>query len=185
MVFRDLRLGGQVVAHLLKPALEERAGDPGEKRWSVDAKRTSAEPRTVISDRELQQTSDIVSRAADTIAEMARRNKVIEGEARKQIEKHKGEADAAHLRNSELQAKIDALQARMDEMASEFQGRVLELQGKLTACRADLEAKTRDADLARQWLVYLSSEITERLGDAPTKLDELARATRNGIRPTE
>lgn len=149
---------------------------------SVDAmKRASSEPRPLISDRELQQTTDIVSRAADTIAEMARRNKVIEAEARKQIEKHKAEADAAHLRAAELQAKVDSLQMRMDEVASDFQGRVLELQGKLTACRADLELKTREADLARQWLVYLSSEIMDRLGNAPMKLEELARETRAGL----
>ncbi len=176
-----------MVAHLLKAAAEERVSDPSEKRWSVKSDRVNnqLDSRVVISDRELQQTTDIVSRAADTIAEMARRNKVIEGEARKQIDKHKSEADAAHMRNSELQAKVESLQGRMDEMASEFQGRVLELQGKLTACRSELEAKSREADLARQWLVYLSSEIMERLGDAPSKLDDLARATRGALRPTE
>ncbi len=171
-----------MIAQLLKPALEERAGEPAEKgRWAVDMKRPATDPRQLISDRELQQTTDVVSRAANTISEMARRNKVIEAEARKLIEKHKGEADAAHLRNAELQAKVDSLQARMDEMAAEFQGRVLELQGKLTASRAELDVKTRDADLARQWLVYLSSEIMDRLGDAPSKLDELERATRAGL----
>jgi hypothetical protein len=170
-----------VIAHLLKPAQGERAGDSGEKpRSNTDLKR-SVEPRQLISDRELQQTTDVVSRAADTIAEMARRNKVIEVEARKLIEKHKAEADAGHLRAAELQGKVDALQARMDDMASEFQGRVLELQGKLTSCRADLDLKTRDAELARQWLVYLSTEIMDRLGDAPLKLDELARETRAGL----
>ena len=69
----------------------------------------------------------------------------------------------------------------MDEMAAEFQGRVLELQGKLASTRAELELKARDAELARQWLVYLSTEIMERLGDAPMKLDELARETRAGL----
>ena len=170
-----------MIAHLLKPAQGERAGDSGEKpRMNVDVKR-SAEPRQLISDRDLQQTTDIVTRAADTIAEMARRNKVIEAEARKAIDKHRAEADAAHLRAAELQAKVDSLQARMDEMAGEFQGRVLELQGKLTSCRADLDLKTRDAELARQWLVYISTEIMDRLGDAPLKLDELARETRAGL----
>ena len=170
-----------MIAHLLKPAPGERVGDSGEKpRVPVDMKRVS-EARPLISDRELQQTTDIVSRAADTIAEMARRNKVIESEARKLIDKHKTEADAAHLRAAELQAKVDSLQTRMDEMAAEFQGRVLELQGKLTACRADLDLKTRDAELARQWLVYLSTEIMDRLGDAPTKLEDLARETRAGL----
>jgi hypothetical protein len=170
-----------VIAHLLKPSQGERADDSGEKpRLNMDLKR-AVETRQLISDRELQQTTDVVTRAADTIAEMARRNKVIEQEARKVIEKHKAEADAAHLRAAELQAKVDALQARMDDMASEFQGRVLELQGKLTSCRADLDLKTRDAELARQWLVYLSTEIMDRLGDAPLKLDELARETRAGL----
>ncbi len=176
-----------MVAHLLKAAADDRVSDPTEKRWSAKSDRANnhLDSRAVISDRELQQTTDVVSRAADTIAEMARRNKIIETEARKQIDKHKSEADAAHMRNSELQAKVESLQARMDEMASEFQGRVLELQGKLTACRSELEAKSREADLARQWLVYLSSEIMERLGDAPSKLDDLARATRGALRPTE
>ena len=170
-----------MIAHLLKPAQGERAGDSGEKpRMNVDVKR-NAETRPLISDRDLQQTTDIVTRAADTIAEMARRNKVIEAEARKAIDKHRAEADAAHLRAAELQAKVDSLQARMDEMAGEFQGRVLELQGKLTSCRADLDLKTRDAELARQWLVYISTEIMDRLGDAPLKLDELARETRAGL----
>ncbi len=166
-----------MVAHLLKPASADRASDLGDQlRLMTEAKR--AEARSSISDRELQQTTDIVSRAADTISEMLRRNKIIETEARKQIDHFKQEADSAHLRCAELQAKVDSLQSRMDEMATEFQGRVLELQGKLTACRADLDNKTRDADLARQWLVYLSTEIMERLGDAPNKLDELARQTR-------
>lgn len=170
-----------MIANLLKPAQGERAGDSGEKpRPNVELKRT-VEPRKLISDRELQQTTDIVTRAADTISEMVRRNKAIEAEARKVVEKHKAEADAAHLRAAELQAKVDSLQARLDEMASEFQGRVLELQGKLTSCRADLDLKTRDAELARQWLVYLSTEIMDRLGDAPLKLDELAGETRGGL----
>lgn len=171
-----------MVAQLLKPASADRAGDLSEQLRSLsEAKR--ADTRPVISDRELQQTTDIVSRAADTITEMLRRNKIIEGEARKQIEHYKNEADTAHQRCAELQAKVDSLQTRMDDMASEFQGRVLELQGKLTACRADLDAKTRDADLARQWLVYLSTEIMDRLGDAPNKLDELARQTRASFTP--
>ncbi len=171
-----------MVAQLLKPASADRAGDLSEQiRSLTEPKRADARP--VISDRELQQTTDIVSRAADTITEMLRRNKIIETEARKQIEHYKSEADTAHQRCAELQAKVDSLQARMDDMASEFQGRVLELQGKLTACRADLDAKTRDADLARQWLVYLSTEIMDRLGDAPNKLDELARQTRANFTP--
>jgi len=170
-----------VIAHLLKPAHGERAGDSGEKpRVNFESKR-AIEPRQLISDRELQQTTDVVTRAAETISEMARRNKVIEVEARKIIDKHKSEADSAHLRAAELQAKVDSLQTRMDEMTAEFQGRVLDLQGKLTSCRADLELKTRDAELARQWLVYLSTEIMDRLGDAPLKLDELARETRAGL----
>lgn len=171
-----------MVAQLLKPTSAERAGDLSEQLRSLsEAKRSDSRP--LISDRELQQTTDIVSRAADTITEMLRRNKIIETEARKQIDHYKQEADAAHQRCAELQAKTDSLQARMDDMASEFQGRVLELQGKLTACRADLDAKTRDADLARQWLVYLSTEIMDRLGDAPNKLDELARQTRANFTP--
>jgi uncharacterized protein YoxC len=170
-----------VVAHLLKPALGERAGDSGERlRVNFDSKR-AVESRQLISDRELQQTTDVVTRAADTISEMARRNKVIEAEARKLIDKHKQEADGAHLRAAELQAKVDSLQSRMDEVTAEFQGRVLELQGKLTSCRADLDLKTRDAELARQWLVYLSTEIMDRLGDAPLKLDEITRETRASL----
>jgi hypothetical protein len=169
-----------VIAHLLKPGAGERAADSSDKvRLQPEARRS--EQRGIISDRELQQTTDIVSRAADTIAEMARRNKVIEAEARKAIETHKAEADEAHQRAAELQARVDSLQARMDEMAAEFQGRVLELQGKLASSRAELELKARDAELARQWLVYLSTEIMERLGDAPMKLDELARETRAGL----
>jgi chromosome segregation ATPase len=180
-----LRQGGQVVAHLLKPAAMERPGDLGERlRAPTEAKR-NADARPLISDRELQQTTEIVTRAADTISEMARRNKIIEGEARKQVEHYKSEADSAHQRCAELQAKVESLQARMDEMASEFQGRVLELQGKLTACRSDLEVKTRDADLARQWLVYLSNEVMQRLGDAPARLDDLARQTRVPFRDEE
>jgi len=167
-----------VVAHLLKPAPVERAGDSGDRlRMPLESKR-NADARPLISDRELQQTTEIVTRAADTIAEMSRRNKIIESEARKQVEHFKAESDAAHQRCAELQAKVESLQGRMDEMASEFQGRVLELQGKLTACRSDLEVKTRDADLARQWLVYLSNEVTQRLGDAPARLDDLMRQTR-------
>ena len=174
-----------MVAHLLKPAAMERAADLGERlRMPAEAKR-NPETRLLISDRELQQTTEIVTRAADTISEMARRNKMIENEARKQVEHFKSESDAAHQRCAELQAKVESLQARMDEMASEFQGRVLELQGKLTACRSDLEVKTRDADLARQWLVYLSNEVMQRLGDAPAKLDELARQARSGFRDDE
>jgi chromosome segregation ATPase len=171
-----------VVAHLLKPAAMERPGDLGERlRVPTEAKR-NLDSRPALSDRDLQQTTEIVTRAADTIAEMARRNKIIENEARKQVEHFKLEADSAHQRCAELQAKVESLQSRMDEMASEFQGRVLELQGKLTACRSDLEVKTRDADLARQWLVYLSNEVMQRLGDAPAKLDELARQARTPFR---
>ena len=167
-----------MVAHLLKPAAMERAADLGERlRAPTDAKR-NLDTRPSISDRDLQQTTEIVTRAADTIAEMGRRNKIIESEARKQVEHYKSEADTAHQRCAELQAKVESLQARMDELASEFQGRGVELQGKLTACRSDLEVKTRDADLARQWLVYLSNEVTQRLGDAPARLDDLARQTR-------
>jgi uncharacterized coiled-coil DUF342 family protein len=160
----------------------ERTADLGERLRAPNEPKRVAETRPQISDRELQQTTEIVTRAADTIAEMARRNKIIETEARKQVEHYKAEADVAHQRCAELQAKVESLQARMDEMASEFQGRVLELQGKLTACRSDLEVKTRDADLARQWLVYLSNEVMQRLGDAPAKLDDLVRQTRAGLR---
>ena len=124
-----------MVAHLLKPASVGRGSDLGDQlRLMSEAKR--AEASSSISDRELQQTTDIVSRAADTISEMLRRNKIIETEARKQIDHFKQEADSAHQRCAELQVKVDSLQSRMDEMATEFQGRVLELQGKLTACRA-------------------------------------------------
>jgi chromosome segregation ATPase len=170
-----------VISHLLKPAQGERSADSGEKpRVNVELKR-AVEPRPFLSDRDLKQTTDIVSRTADAISEMARRNEAIETEARKVIERHKQEAEAAKSRAAELQATVDSLQARMDEMAADFQGRVAELQGKLTTCRSDLELKTRDAELARQWLVYLSTEIGQRLGDAPHKLEELAAETRAGL----
>ena len=174
-----------MVAHLLKPAAMDRPGDFSDRLRAPGEVKRNPDNRSAISDRDLQQTTEIVTRAADTIAEMARRNKIIETEARKQVEHYKLEADSAHQRCAELQAKVESLQARMDEMASEFQGRVLELQGKLTACRSDLDVKTRDADLARQWLVYLSNEVMQRLGDAPAKLDELARQTRGALREDE
>jgi hypothetical protein len=116
--------------------------------------------------------ADIILRTADTIMEMGRRNKVMEAEARK------AKADAAQQRAAELQAHADLLEMRMDEMAAEFQGYVLDLQGRLRTCRAELELRTREAELSREWLIYLSSEIMNRLGDAPAKLAELARETR-------
>jgi DNA repair exonuclease SbcCD ATPase subunit len=171
-----------VISHLLKPAQGERAADSGEKlRVNVELKRPVIQPRPFLSDGDLKQTTDFIARTADAISEMARRNEAIEAHARKLIERHKQDADAARLRAAELEANVSALQARMDEMAADFQGRVAELQDKLTSSRADLELKTKDAELARQWLVYLSTEITQRLGDAPLKLEELAAETRAGL----
>lgn len=171
-----------MISHLLKAAQGERAADTGEKpRMHVELRRAPVEPRPYISDHGLKQTTDMVSRAADALSEMSRRNEAIEAEARKVIEKCKQETVAERQRADALQSKVEALQLRMDEMAMEFQGRVSDLQVKLSSSRAELELKTRDADLARQWLVYLSTEISQRLGDAPSKLDELARETRAGL----
>jgi hypothetical protein len=170
-----------VVAQVMNPA--DIAGELSAKlRLPPELRRPAANPNR-ISDGELQQTTHLVSIAANTISEMARRNKVIESEARAYVEKHKAETEAAKELNVALQGQIESLQSRMDEMAIEFQGRVQELQDKLNACREDLERKTRDAEMARQWLVYLSAEVMERLGDAPAKLEELARETRAGLRP--
>jgi hypothetical protein len=113
---------------------------------------------------------------------MARRNKVMQAEAQRAIGAHRAEADAARNRAAELQEYADLLETRMDEMAAEFQGYVLDLQGKLTLCRVNLELRTREAELSREWLVYLSSEIMDRLGDAPAKLNELTHETRSGFR---
>jgi hypothetical protein len=165
-----------VTANLLKPESDEHAADS-------DTEVRPNDQRGIIPDHhELQGMSDILSRAADTITEMARRNQVMQAEARRAIQAHKAEAEAAQERAAEIQAHADLLETRMDEMAAEFQGYVLDLQGKLTSCRADLELRTREAELSREWLVYLSSEIMDRLGDAPAKLNELTRETRSGFR---
>lgn len=170
-----------MVTDLLEPQQAKAAGQTGEAARRSEAK-TERSVRPLISDKDLQQTTDIVSRAADTLAELAKRNASIQAEARQQLDRQRGEIDAAYRRNGELQAEVDNLQARMDEMAAEFQSRVVDLQSKLAAARVECEAKAREADLARQWLAYLSAEIRERLGDAPAKLEELARATRAGLR---
>jgi hypothetical protein len=168
-----------VVANLLKQESGEPVADTGNLRLKADI--GPGEQPGIISDSELHRTTDIVSRAADLVAELARRNRVIDANAREMIEAHKAEADAAQERAAELQVHADMLETRMDEMAAEFQGYVLDLQGKLTSCRADLDLRTREAQLSREWLVYLSSEIMDRLGDAPAKLNKLARETRSGL----
>jgi hypothetical protein len=169
-----------VVAHLLKQESGERVADSGEVRLNADVR--GGERLAILPDHDQHHgTTDIILRTADTIMEMARRNKVMEAEARKAIEAQKAKADAAQQRAAELQAHADSLEMRMDEIAAEFQRYVLDLQGRLASCRAELELRTREAELSREWLIYLSSEIMNRLGDAPAKLAELARETRAGL----
>ena len=58
------------------------------------------------------------------------------------------------------------------------QGEQPEALSRLTTTIASLEEKTRDAEFANEWLVYLSTEIRQRLSDAPSKLAEMSRDVR-------
>ena len=80
--------------------------------------------------------------------------------------------------NTELGTRLESLENDFQMQVHEFQSRLEDLQGRLTTTIASLEEKTRDAEFANEWLVYLSTEIRQRLADAPSKLAEMSRDVR-------
>ncbi len=131
-----------------------------------------------LVDNDLRDATDLVSKAADTIAEMARRNQELEAAAARAVLHYKSEAESANKRNTELGSRLETLETDFQMQVNEFQSRLEDLQGRLTTTIASLEEKTRDAEFANEWLVYLSTEIRQRLSDAPSKLAEMSRDVR-------
>lgn len=131
-----------------------------------------------IADNDLRDSTDLVSKAADTISEMARRNQELEAAASRAVLHYKSEAEAANKRNAELQSRIESLESDFHSQVGDYQHRIEDLQTRLTQALASLEEKTQDAEFANEWLAYLSTEIRQRLADAPKKLAEMSREVR-------
>lgn len=149
------------------------------ERISGSLGRSSRGSAGALADNELRDATDIVSKAADTIAEMARRNQELEAAASRAVLHYKSEAETANKRNSDLSARLENLEAEFHAQVSEFQHRIEDMQSRLTAAAAALEEKTQDAEFANEWLAYLSTEIRQRLSDAPKKLAEMSRDVRS------
>lgn len=129
-------------------------------------------------DNDLRDATDLVSKAADTIAEMARRNQELEAAASRAVLHYKSEAEASNKRNTELKGRIEALENDLNNQAHDFQRRLEDLQSRLTATLSSLEEKSSDAEFANEWLAYLSTEIRQRLADSPARLAEMSRDVR-------
>ena len=131
-----------------------------------------------LVDNDLRDATDLVSKAADTISEMARRNQELEAAASRAVLHYKSEVESANKRNTELNTRMEALEAEFHAQVSEFQHRLEDMQSRLTTTMSALEEKTRDAEFANEWLSYLSTEIRQRLSDAPSKLSDMSRDVR-------
>jgi chromosome segregation ATPase len=151
---------------------------PAHERMSGSFGRTTRGHASALVDNDLRDATDLVSKAADTIAEMARRNQELEAAASRAVLHYKSEAESSNKRNIELGSRLESLENDFQMQVNEFQSRLEDLQSRLTSTIASLEEKTRDAEFANEWLVYLSTEIRQRLSDAPSKLAEMSRDVR-------
>ena len=127
-------------------------------------------------DDDLRSATDIVTKAASTIATLACRNSELEALAADAIKHYKSEAEAANTRNAELQACIDRIENELQVRGSEFQRSVGDLQARLTKAKSELDEKAHEAEIAIDWLNYLANEIRTHLLSAPMRLTEMTQA---------
>lgn len=154
-----------------------------------------ADERSIVRDldsHELRGATDIVSRAANTIAEMHKRNQDVAAAATRAVQYYKAEAEAASMqaeslvrrnaeltesraalseRVAELNERVEQLEAALEEQALEFQDRVDELQMRLTMALSIIDEKTAVAETAQEWLDHLASEIKRHLAEEPPMIE--------------
>ena len=126
-----------------------------------------AEPVQNRQPLELDQTMDVVSRAASAIDELIERNRSITNAAVRSVEFLRAQA-------GEYRGEIERLHEEL-RLAKEQ----VELQRVAALAHAqeledELAIRTEELETAQRWITQISTQVAHLLGDAETRLSETA-----------
>ncbi len=115
----------------------------------------------------LDETMDVVSRAATIIDELVERNRSITNAAVRSVEFFRAQATEARAEADRLREELRVLKEQSDaqRIAALAQAREFE---------AELAARTADLGKAEVWIGEIRSQVEALLGDAETRLGETA-----------
>ncbi|MDB5544096.1 MAG: hypothetical protein JWO64_1245 [Hyphomicrobiales bacterium] len=115
----------------------------------------------------LDQTMDVVSRAATIIDELVERNRSITNAAVRSVEFFRAQATEARAEADRLREELRVLKEQSDaqRIAALAQAREFE---------AELASRTADLGKAEVWIGEIRSQVEALLGDAETRLSETA-----------
>ena len=115
----------------------------------------------------LDETMDVVSRAATIIDELVERNRSITNAAVRSVEFFRAQATEARAEADRLREELRIIKEQSDaqRIAALAQAREFE---------AELAARTADLGKAEVWIGEIRSQVEALLGDAETRLSETA-----------
>lgn len=121
---------------------------------------------------ELDETMEVVSRAALTIDELVERNRAITEAAVRSVEHYRAQVKEARGETDALRLDMDALRKRVREAEAECERVKAAAAARAQEMEEELAAATRELDFANAWIVHFRGHVQHLLGDAEAKLEE-------------
>lgn len=113
----------------------------------------------------LDQTMDVVTRAASTIDELIERNRSITNAAVRSVEFFRAQAGEYRSEAERLREELRLLKEQSDAQRVAALAETQELE-------AELAARTAELDKAQAWIGEIRSQVESLLGGAETRLSE-------------
>jgi hypothetical protein len=138
------------------------------------------DPRPADRALPLDETIDVVTRAANAIDELVLRNRSVTDAAVRSVEFYRKQAAESAADAEMLREELRIVRAQAEAQLVAAEAQRLELETELAAQTADFKAEcaARAAELAsaQDWIDEIRSQVESLLGDAQTRLD----STSNG-----
>jgi hypothetical protein len=111
----------------------------------------------------LEETMDVVSRAASAIDELVERNRSITNAAVRSVEFFRAQA-------SEARAEADRLREELRVLKSQSEAQRVAALAQAQELEAELAARTIELEKANTWIGEIRSQVESLLGNAETRL---------------
>ncbi len=115
---------------------------------------------------ELDETIEVVTRAASTIDELIERNRAITDAAVRSVEHYR-------LQLKETRAEAEALRAEVAQLQGERQSVLAAIEAHSSELEAELAETSRDLESANAWINHFRAHVGNLLGDAVAKLEDM------------
>lgn len=114
---------------------------------------------------QIHATLDVVTRAASTIDQLVERNRAVTDAAVRSVEFLRQDAAQARAEAEALRAETEALREENEALKAAALAHADELE-------AELAARMRELDAARNWIADLRAHVETLLGNVETRLAE-------------